>query len=365
MIQHGIIFRLDAGPVEGLGHLKRCLVLASTLRAKGCSVWFICRTRRITTDELLKNYKVYYLDDLKIIDVSNKTESWDARSTLSIIKKKGITPTLIVLDHYDLGVVWERILRETGFGIVVIDDFRVRQHCADLITSDSNAPFALSMNSGLTDSKMLIGPPYALLSSDYAAVEVRKVKKIKRILVTYGAADPTGETLKAMKAIDQLLSHGLLSKSVKVDVVIGPLNTLAASLSQTAEIYGQNPHHAPSNLVSLMSASDLVVTAGGNTMTEALALLKPCVVTITAENQLQMVHQLSLIGLINSIGVANTVSVSALAEAIEETAHSIEQWATRIATARLYDYYGAERICQEILELCIRNSNKQTSIGLL
>lgn len=361
MTQHEIIFRVDAGPVEGLGHLQRCLVLASYLQTRGCSVYFICRTRQIMTDERLKNYEVCCLDELKDIDVSDNTELWDARMTLFAIEEKAIRPTVIVVDHYDFGVVWERILREAGYGIVVIDDFRTRHHCADLITSDSFAPFDLSLNSGLTDSMVLTGPPYALLSPDYAAVKVRKNKKVNRILVTYGATDPTGETLIAIKAIGQLLSQGKLSENVIVDVVIGPLNAFAAALLQTAEIYRQTPHFAPSNLASLMLAADLVVTAGGNAMTEALALLKPCVVTVTAENQQQMVSQLSTMGLVNSIGEGGTVSISALAEAIAETAQSVEKWATRIATASLFDCLGAQRVGQAILALSRRNPNMQVS----
>lgn len=350
MIQNGIVFRVDAGPEEGLGHLQRCITLASYMQSVGFGVWFICRTRQITTDERLKAYAVFYLDEVDGIGDSDRSEVWDARATLYLIEEKRIVPTWIVVDHYGLSLVWERGLREAGYRILVIDDLRTRYHCADIITSDCSTPFnPLQINSS-TDPIVLTGSLYALVSSDYAVVNFSYTKKVNRILVTYGATDPTSETIIAIKAIGELLSQGKLSESTIVDIVIGPLNFSSALLSSAAKKIGLTPYFSPPNLSSLMLAADLVVTAGGNAMTEALALLKTCVVTATADNQLEMVSELSGLGLVNYVGKGGEVNISKLAEAIFETEQSIDKWSRKIAAEKPIDCLGAMRVTQKILE---------------
>jgi len=351
MIQNGIIFRVDAGAEEGLGHLQRCITLASYMQSVGFSVWFICRTRQITTDERLKGCAVFYLDEVEGVSVSDQSEVWDAEATLYVIEKKRIRSTWVAVDHYGLSLVWELSLREAGFRILVIDDLRTRYHCADLITSDCSIPFNPLLISNSTNPIVLAGSPYALISPDYVVLDFGITKKVNRILVTYGAADPTSETIIAIKAIGELLSQGKLSEHVMVDIVIGPLNFSFVSLSSAAKKIGLTPHFSPPNLTSLMLAADLVVTAGGNAMTEALALLKTCVVTATAENQVGMVSELSRLGLVNYVGKGGEVSISKLVDAIFETEQSIEKWSRKIATERPIDCLGAKRVTQKILEL--------------
>ncbi len=351
MRQIGIIFRVDAGRIEGLGHLQRCIALATYLKNQGCNVWFICRARVATTNQRLKDFPVFYLENIKKIDGLSCGEEWDARATLHTIENQAITPSLIVVDHYALGAKWESKLRAAGYGIVVIDDFRTRHHQADLITSDSIAPFDLSLNGGLTDAIFLNGPLYTLLSPDYALADLREITKVNRILITYGGADPTGETLKAINAIGSLISQGRLSKNINVDVVIGPLNELDAPLSKAAEEFGLTIYYSPLKLTTLMLAADLILTSGGNSMVEALALLKPCIVTVTAENQWQMVSELKALGVINLIGESHGVSVSILAEAVVETVQSVEIWGMKISEIRPFDCFGAQRIGQSILGL--------------
>ena len=67
-------------------------------------------------------------------------------------------------------------------------------------------------------------------------------------------------------------------------------------------------HKALPSLEPLMREADLVLTAGGNSMVEALALRKPCIVTVTGDNQALVVGELDAEGVIRSLGVHATVT---------------------------------------------------------
>ena len=49
-----VVFRVDSSYKIGSGHVMRCLVLAKSLRAAGCSVKFVCRDISGNISSLLK-----------------------------------------------------------------------------------------------------------------------------------------------------------------------------------------------------------------------------------------------------------------------------------------------------------------------
>ncbi|MGQ0559085.1 MAG: UDP-2,4-diacetamido-2,4,6-trideoxy-beta-L-altropyranose hydrolase [Sphingosinicella sp.] len=343
-------FRLDAGPIEGLGHLERCLVLAAHVRGEGCTVRFVCRARQAAAQTRLRGHTVFYLDEIQREKPLDRSEESDAQATLQTIGA-GSGPDWVVVDHYRLCATWERRVRRAGYRIAAIDDYRVRTHCADLLTSDSPARFDPALNEGPADALMLTGAPYALLGAEYATGRARPAGAVKRILVTFGAADPTGETAKAIEAIGQLVEDGRLAADVAVDAVIGPLNPAASELAAAAKARGQTPHIAPAGLAPLMRNADLVVTSGGNSLVEALALLRPCIVAVTADNQQLMAIELQRTGLIRLAGARGAIHVSTLADAIAEVAQSIETWVNRIEAARPFDHFGAQRVGDAMLSI--------------
>src|SRR5262249_651354 len=258
--ERSVAFRVDAGPAIGIGHLRRCLTLAAELREVGYKIRFVFRDRLRPELELLAaQYSIRWLEDIqREASLSNvfDEEIWDADATLSAIGYRPVPTSWVVLDHYRLGHRWESRVRDAGHRIIAIDDYRDRKHHADLIVSDSTVPFDPALNELADSARVLVGREYALVDPIFAfsGLAVNAVANPKRLLVTYGGSDLTGETLKALEAIQALrIDEQLRGQVGPIDIVIGPTNPRADAIEQTAQaIQDVIVHRAPSSLEPLM-----------------------------------------------------------------------------------------------------------------
>jgi len=96
-----VIFRVDGNQQLGLGHIMRCLTLASRLHSVGFSILFICAKGSEGALSLV-NKKLY---DVVFISLSEAVES-DVKQCLDIIK--GLDVALVVVDHYTIDSHWEK-----------------------------------------------------------------------------------------------------------------------------------------------------------------------------------------------------------------------------------------------------------------
>jgi UDP-2,4-diacetamido-2,4,6-trideoxy-beta-L-altropyranose hydrolase len=80
------------------------------------------------------------------------------------------TVDLLVVDHYALDAVWERVLRPAVHRILVIDDLADRPHDADFLLDQNYYRPLEGRYQGLLPShcQCLLGPSYALLRPDFA-----------------------------------------------------------------------------------------------------------------------------------------------------------------------------------------------------
>src|SRR5262249_51776895 len=192
------------------------------------------------------------------------------------------------------------------------------------------------------------GPRYAIVDSTYAfsGLDFKPTEGAKRLLVSYGGSDPTGETSKALQAIEALKTDDrLCGKIGTVDVVAGLTDPGSVAIVRArAGIPGVVVHRGLSSLAPLMRRADLVLTAGGNTMVEALALRKPCIVTVTGDNQAMMAGELDAAGLIRSLGHHATVTPGAVLEMIARVLADFDGFAGRVVSAAPFDHLGSRRI---------------------
>jgi len=335
-----VAFRVDANREIGLGHLRRCLTLADRLRDIGCKVCLVCRNRlEPPVSALAAAHAVCVLDPAPVDELR------DAEATLSAIGQGKVDTSWVVVDHYRLGHRWERRIRDAGHRVMAIDDFRSRMHHADLLVSDSEAPFDPKLNECAGPARTLVGRKYSLIGPEYAYSPPPHPRKAgpRRLLISYGGSDAGNETMKAIAAVGSLRKNPAARDLGPVDVVVGPLNPLAREIMQAAQSIGDVAVHvAPSSLAQLLRAADLFLTAGGNSMVEALALRKPCLVTVTADNQALMADQLAADGLIRIAG-------DDLAEAITGVLDDFQAFERRVAARPVFDHLGPQRVADAML----------------
>ena len=306
-----IVFRTDASPTIGTGHVMRCLTLAGALVEKGAEVSFICREHAGHLCDLIEaqGFRVYRLPAPDSDFEAGRTPAhaawlgatWqeDAGQTGAVIKTLGARPDWLVVDHYALDSRWERALRPLVGRIFVIDDIADRDHDCDLLLdqnlfADMQTRYADKVPA---DCRLLLGPEYALLQPIYAELHDRippREGPIRRILISFGGADRDNLTGRALVAF-----LGLNRPDIDVDVVISGSSPYASEIR--ALVAGRTNIHLHSNLPTLaplMTRADLAIGAAGITSWERLCLGLPALVVTLAENQRPFAEELQPLWLV-------------------------------------------------------------------
>lgn len=302
-----IVFRVDAAPSIGGGHLSRCLTLASKLRDAGINCSFVMREHFDYLGQQVKasGFELFVLPRVnkESIDPTSYVTwvgaSWedDANQTYRVITAE-ISGDInwIIVDHYGLDTQWEKFFLDKGIRVGVIDDLVNRRHCGE---------FLLDQTCGRDDSeyrslvecntRLFVGERYCLLRDEFflarhEAVKKRKFfKKIRTILVSFGSTDPTGHTLNALKG----LASCALSNSVEVLVVVGSscpflseIELLAKALPYKTTLYIDS-----SQVAKIITRADIAIGAAGVSTWERCFLGLPTLLVKTAGNQTDVVNR--------------------------------------------------------------------------
>ena len=300
-----IAFRVDGSLQIGTGHVMRCLTLADALRKSGMQCSFLCRPHQGHLLDLITQRGHHALalpqlescselsftdtDHAHWLGVNWEADALDTLNTLSEHFDNQMSDWLVV-DHYSLDARWEQALRPKSRRIMVIDDLADRPHDCDLLL-DLNLGRNAQDYDGLMkgDAVKLIGPTYALLRPEFAALRQQSLdrrvsgSKLSRLLITMGGVDKgnaTGLVLDALKSC-------LLPADMQITVVLGPH---APWLTKVQEQARQIPWRAEvlvnaSNMAQLMADCDLAIGAAGSTSWERCCLGLPTLQIVLARNQ--------------------------------------------------------------------------------
>jgi UDP-2,4-diacetamido-2,4,6-trideoxy-beta-L-altropyranose hydrolase len=332
-----VIFRTDGGAQIGLGHVRRCLSLAKSLRHVGEESFFILQG----TPEVCRFVEAAGFQAMLITPNED-----DLATTLQTIGK--LAATTLVLDSYDLRTEYFYSLIKSGVKLVAIDDLADRELPVHLLINGSISGKDLRYHC-LEETRFLLGPDYVLLRPDFSIRKKREIaNKISRVLISVGGSDPFKLTPRLMQWVNNTLGD------VTMDVVIGPFFQNESMDSAEVNKLGGRVvlHHDPQNIYSLMAASDLALCGGGQTTYELAATGTPAVAVRVANNQ-----TINLQGL-ESAGVlvwAGDVSDPTLEEKVYQAIESVKPVQSRQKISgrgqNLIDGKGANRAAQAIDEL--------------
>jgi UDP-2,4-diacetamido-2,4,6-trideoxy-beta-L-altropyranose hydrolase len=307
-----IVFRADASVDIGTGHIYRCLTLAEELKNRGADISFICREEKGGLIDFIRNkgYRVYCLP----VCIDSEEE---LRLTNAILKGKGKVFQWLVVDHYEIDIKWESLIRPLVKKIMVIDDLANRRHDCDLLL-DQNYNKNVSRYNGLVPEHciQLLGPEYALLRPQFREAREnfkRENNEVKRVLVFMGGADPTNETGKVLKAA-KLLNRD----NIAVDVVIGASNPfrneikiMAKQMSNVACYFDVN------NMAEMMSFADISIGASGTSTWERCCIGLPSIVMVLAANQKEIAEELEREGVVVNLGWHEDVTEMDIGDAVQ------------------------------------------------
>lgn len=290
-----LLIRADGGPRRGAGHVMRCLALAQAWRAGGGGVTFVFAE---PPGALLQRVR----DEGFAAVVLEPPAASSAEAAATVELAQGLGCDWIVVDGYHLTASYRRRL-SVGHRLLVVDDegggdFR----CAHLVLNQNlHADAALYRRRG-AGTRLLLGPRYLLLRDEFLrqrGVQRHHPPRVRRLLLTFGGADPRGG---AARMLDALAAAGF--GELEVTAVEGSHRGAAAALRHAAEraAFPVAVRRCVTDMAPLMLDADLALTSGGTTVWEMAFLRLPALVVTTSEGERKAAEGLRRTGLCEVLG---------------------------------------------------------------
>jgi UDP-2,4-diacetamido-2,4,6-trideoxy-beta-L-altropyranose hydrolase len=245
----------------------------------------------------------------------------------------------VVFDHYGLGEADHRRIAADRPALV-IDDLADRPLGAELVL-DVGLSRRAGDYAGLVrpGAELLIGPRYALVREDFAALRQAALARrgagpVGRILVALGLTDVGGITGRVVRRLDGL--------DAAIDVVLGQA---APSLPQlrAADDPRLSLHVDTGEMARLTCEADLAIGAGGSSSWERCTLGLPTLMVVLAPNQQLAADALTEAGAALAVAADTPAFDAALARLL---ADGDLRAAQSRAAAALCDGAGAQRVAE-------------------
>ncbi|NQT06218.1 MAG: UDP-2,4-diacetamido-2,4,6-trideoxy-beta-L-altropyranose hydrolase [Candidatus Omnitrophica bacterium] len=255
----------EGGRHIGFGHIARCISLCQALGEKKIETKFVVNGDK-TVESLIKDRDFYMFDWTK-----------DRRRLSSVIKDADA----VVVDSYlsDLDLYEE--ISNTVEAPLYIDDFKRLDYPRGAVLN--SALYTEELNYPDKDNiTYLLGPEYALLRKEFWLVPEKEINNdIRSIMITFGAVDKNRTTPKVLELLNMRFPR--ISKKV----IIGKgFNNIADidKLKRGDDCFVYDP--SADEMRAAMLASDMSISAGGQTLYELARIGIPTVSITAADNQL-------------------------------------------------------------------------------
>jgi len=342
-----IFIRVDSGVDIGIGHMMRCLSLAEILVKTDFEVIFISNKLNAKIYNLIikKRCKICILPEN---NQNTNIVEHDAIETQKIIESFDDSISWLLVDHRNLDIQWEKILRKSVQKIIVIDDLANKKHDCDILI-DQNLYEKINQryqNLVPKNCKKLLGPKYALLRSEFSNLRQKSIKnriKLQKILISFGGTDPSNETRKVLEAM-KIINL----KNVHIDVVTTSVNPFKDEIQQLCSSMTNTNFHCDVDKIGiLMNTSDLAIGAGGSTTWERCCLGLPSLVSVISEDQLECTKIMDKEGYIIYLGLAENLTTENYVEKIKNINIEHLQKMSKL-NLEIVDGQGCQRILDEM-----------------
>ncbi len=332
-----ILIRCDGGPEIGLGHVKRCLTLARSLRDdQGFGVVFA----------MAGDGKSNALVDAEGFQRVTPPEGMSERDWIASELRARSAAALILDVRTKLSRADVMALRADVALIVALDDSSERRLAAHLaVYPPVPQTRALAWPAGDTD--LLIGWTWALMGGEpwRCPRKLDSGRATLRVLIAMGGSDPQGLTLRAVKAV------ATAGRRVTPVVVIGPSMPFPEAVADSCQAAAPDAEilFAPDSLMPIAAECDLAVVAFGVTAYECAHVGTPALYLGLTTDHAMSAQGFDDAGFGVNLGVAATLNDQKIVAALQALAVDPEKRRAMAAAGRLgIDGFGAERLAAEI-----------------
>lgn len=298
MAQFNIVFRVDASVNIGTGHVMRCLALAGSFKyLYNLSSTFICRNQKGNLISVIESHgnNVLCLDNIN--SLNEKSALYAETDSINNFLKQ-LSPTILIVDSYDIDDKWLNLVKEYCKKILVVDDLCNRYLSCDFLLNQT--PFinkAQYYCKVPNNCKILAGATYALLNKSFAEYrlgsKIISNKAVSNILLCLGGADEYNITKLLLELINKC-SYDILPINCKTTVILGKLNPWKQEIKKLLKHYNRNIELIvdADNMAKLMSEADIAIGTASVMALERSCLGIPSLTMCLAPNQSQFMENL-------------------------------------------------------------------------
>ncbi len=279
-IPRKVFFRVDAGRIKGLsfGHLARCHVLSKALK----KYW------NTETIFIMQNYT----DGVKHADVLGETVSLVNDSRFNLLEN--LSDAIIFDLPNGPGTDELAIAKGKGLWTIILDDTNNNVPWANVVLNSSI--LAQSTNYP-KEAQLLLGSEYFISDGQFETVQRKTGRQNDQfsVLITFGGSDPTGLTLKVLKALAKSVYPEFVFK-----IVLGPgftekeeVDDIVTCFPSKIEVF-----KSPPDLLPFFNDCDLTICAGGRTLYELVALKVPTLAIASIDHEESVIDAFLKKGLI-------------------------------------------------------------------
>ena len=331
---NSICFVVKGNKKIGLGHVYRCITIASEAIKRNLQVSFIIQKDE-SVEALLNANKISFIALLK--------DLWDNPSSYKkLINNILEDSNIVLLDLLEKDFKNFEFISELDKKIISITSFYY---------AEDNRYEDISFFPGIeikehthiknSKTKLFSGPKYLTFREEFKR-DFKKCfnEKTSKILITMGGSDAFGFTPIAVKALLNL------KLDFEATIILG---SAASTFNEVSKLVNNNSNikvlQSVDNISDLMHSSTIAIINGGLTRYELALTGTPFIALSVHQVQFEITERLtSLVGGVN-LGIVKKLSLDEITNAIEELIKNKEKrMAISKALQKIIDSKGTSRI---------------------
>lgn len=333
-------FRVDSNFEIGNGHFSRCLTLAKEISSHKNNLCFFLLSN---TDNLIKKEISKY--NFKIINIPNFNKKKDDASFCNSLLNK-FNNKIIIKDNYLLDYSWEKEILNQNNQLVVIDDYLNKKHISSIYINfcfSSNYAILKKKINLKKNSKVLLGPKYAIIDEKFKDYKPVFSNELKSIFIFFGSSDKLNLSLLTLKSLSVKYFE-----QYKINIITTTKNT---NLNKLRKFCNDKSNMKltvnTNNIAKYIHNTSFCIVSGGVITWEKLFFLKPSLVFITSKDQYHQTYSLKKLKY-HIIIYNNKLGIESLRDKIIKFNES--EYKT-LKLKEIVDGDGAKRIYKSLVKL--------------
>jgi spore coat polysaccharide biosynthesis predicted glycosyltransferase SpsG len=334
-----VIIWAEGGADLGMGHIVRCVNIATALKKLGVKPSFIINPDEATQKRLLIEGFAFITNSLDAEFTESSFDAFPRLSVLVIDTKKDVSNIV-------------KLLKARGVKVLLVDNNTSAGELADKVVIPSVvAPMNAEATKDESD-KFFSGADYLIIGDNYHnALRERSAISYAlpfRVLVTFGAADINGITSQVVDALCTM-------KDLDITVVIGEMFTKRDPYAYSAGCAHVKCVSGINDLAPLMGEAHIGITANGTSLYEMAFMGIPSIVIANFERDLCELETYEKLGISKGLGLYSDVTAEAIQRALAGFSAKgyLEESSKR--ASKLTDGLGASRVAELVVTLMEEN----------